>query len=246
MLIKCSECGQDVSSEAENCIHCGYPIKEYFEKLCINSSVEMAAFQAEVNWLIKKVKPTDFACPPPRAKVCAKCGMYIDPVSEAPQCRCSKDENGKIYPNIEVDYPAAGIGYNNGAILYIYEHCVKPQNIGDENSIEYKTEVENLYKSIEDFKTAGSYITEIPPNPKCYGVSTTRETELSAMNEAINAQKTPQINHNHAEPHCPSCSSTNLTKITIAKKGLKVALFGIFGTVDNGKTWKCNNCGTKF
>ena len=47
-------------------------------------------------------------------------------------------------------------------------------------------------------------------------------------------------------PHCPTCNSTNLSKITIAKKATKIALFGIFGMGDNGKTWKCNNCGSKF
>ena len=47
-------------------------------------------------------------------------------------------------------------------------------------------------------------------------------------------------------PKCPICQSTNLSKITIAKKAAKIALFGIFGMGDNGKTWKCNNCGSKF
>ena len=27
-LIKCTECGKDVSDKAEVCIHCGYPIKK--------------------------------------------------------------------------------------------------------------------------------------------------------------------------------------------------------------------------
>ena len=26
-IIKCSECGQDISEKATHCIHCGYPIK---------------------------------------------------------------------------------------------------------------------------------------------------------------------------------------------------------------------------
>ena len=47
-------------------------------------------------------------------------------------------------------------------------------------------------------------------------------------------------------PKCPICSSTDLSKITIAHKAGKIALFGIFGMGDNGKTWKCNNCGSKF
>ena len=47
-------------------------------------------------------------------------------------------------------------------------------------------------------------------------------------------------------PKCPICGSTSLSKITLAKKATKIALFGIFGMGDNGKTWKCNNCGSKF
>ena len=48
------------------------------------------------------------------------------------------------------------------------------------------------------------------------------------------------------KPKCPICQSTNLSKITTLQKTGKIALFGIFGMGDNGKTWKCNNCGSKF
>lgn len=47
-------------------------------------------------------------------------------------------------------------------------------------------------------------------------------------------------------PKCPICQSTNLSKISATKKVAKIAAFGIFGMGDNGKTWKCNNCGSKF
>lgn len=48
-------------------------------------------------------------------------------------------------------------------------------------------------------------------------------------------------------PKCPICGSTNLTKITVTKKAIKTGLFGIFGAIDDaGKTWKCENCGSKF
>lgn len=47
-------------------------------------------------------------------------------------------------------------------------------------------------------------------------------------------------------PKCPTCGSTNLSKITLAHKAGKIALFGVFGMGDNGKTWKCNNCGSKW
>lgn len=47
-------------------------------------------------------------------------------------------------------------------------------------------------------------------------------------------------------PKCPICQSTNLSKITNTSKAMKIAMFGVFGMGDNGKTWKCNNCGSKF
>lgn len=47
-------------------------------------------------------------------------------------------------------------------------------------------------------------------------------------------------------PKCPICGSTNLSKITATQKVGKVALFGLFAVGDMSKTWKCNNCGSKF
>ncbi|MBO5054857.1 MAG: hypothetical protein J6C64_00675 [Lachnospiraceae bacterium] len=48
-------------------------------------------------------------------------------------------------------------------------------------------------------------------------------------------------------PKCPICGLIELSKIIVAKRAIKAGLFGIFGAVDDaGKTWKCNNCGSKF
>ena len=47
-------------------------------------------------------------------------------------------------------------------------------------------------------------------------------------------------------PKCPICGSENLTRLTTMKKAAKIALVGIYGLEDCGKTWKCNNCGSKF
>lgn len=38
-LIKCPECGKEVSDKAANCIHCGYPIQRIVEETYDNSSV---------------------------------------------------------------------------------------------------------------------------------------------------------------------------------------------------------------
>ena len=58
-----------------------------------------------------------------------------------------------------------------------------------------------------------------------------------------------EIAHNNAiaqdwqnKPKCPTCSSTNLKKISATSKVVNTAVFGLFGTKRH-KTFHCNNCG---
>lgn len=49
------------------------------------------------------------------------------------------------------------------------------------------------------------------------------------------------------QPKCPTCGSTDIKKITLTKKVVKTAAFGMLGAMDDaGKTYKCGNCGSKF
>lgn len=43
-------------------------------------------------------------------------------------------------------------------------------------------------------------------------------------------------------PKCPTCSSTNIKKVSVTSKLANTALFGIFGTKRH-KIFHCNNCG---
>ncbi len=79
--------------------------------------------------------------------------------------------------------------------------------------------------------------------PRCYAQLSKTSNSSSSSSKLPISQPTP---HPPNIPKCPICGSTNLSKITIAHKAGKIALFGIFGMSDNGKTWKCNNCGSKF
>ena len=70
------------------------------------------------------------------------------------------------------------------------------------------------------------------------------EDNRANFQKEVERQEKLQIEQN--TPKCPICQSTNLSKITTVQKAGKIALFGIFGMDDNGKTWKCSNCGSKF
>lgn len=69
-----------------------------------------------------------------------------------------------------------------------------------------------------------------------------KQAEEYLFHAAANAQAQEWLN----KPKCPICGSTNLSKLSNVGKAAKIGLFGILGAGDLGKTWKCNNCGSKF
>lgn len=73
-----------------------------------------------------------------------------------------------------------------------------------------------------------------------------RKQRMRESAKKLGPIKKPEPEENTNQPKCPICQSTNLKKISTAKKVGKIAMFGIFGMGDNGKTWQCNNCGSKF
>lgn len=81
---------------------------------------------------------------------------------------------------------------------------------------------------------------------KCnYKLQFIQNSEIVDYSPNSNLIDKPQSQQSN-KPKCPICQSTNLSKITTVQKVGKIALFGIFGMGDNGKTWRCNNCGSKF
>lgn len=84
----------------------------------------------------------------------------------------------------------------------------------------------------------------IKDNPQ-YSEEAVKNRKEQEFHNSLNMPSSYKGQENN-KPKCPICHSTNLSKITTAHKAGKIALFGIFGMGDNGKTWKCNNCGSKF
>ncbi len=130
-----------------------------------------------------------------------------------------------------------------GALLYVQQHFIEPLKIGDIESDEYKRRVQAMFDRIascDEFRKSQGFSGKITPEPP--------EVYLSAQNdnpevsvdfslERVSAQNVPQ---------CPICGSTNLSKITVGRKAVKIGVLGVFGMGDAGKTWRCNNCGSKF
>ena len=65
--------------------------------------------------------------------------------------------------------------------------------------------------------------------------------------EKEQAEINAKIQANTNVPKCPICGSANIKKITLGSRAVKTAVFGVVGAVDDaGKTYRCNNCGSKF
>ena len=96
-----------------------------------------------------------------------------------------------------------------------------------------------VYKKWNDNKR-NEYMRKYKPMYK------TEPSSVTVNKLSVSIQHKQDITQQQNIPKCPICQSTNLSKITAVQKAGKIALFGIFGMGDNSKTWKCNNCGSKF
>lgn len=68
-------------------------------------------------------------------------------------------------------------------------------------------------------------------------------TALKHVKDAEEGRSIPS--HQPNVPHCPTCGSTNVQKISGMKRWLSVGLFGLASS-DVGKTMVCKKCGYKW
>lgn len=66
--------------------------------------------------------------------------------------------------------------------------------------------------------------------------------EIEVINKEIQAYK-----KDAKTPSCPYCNSKNVVKISMVGKVVKTEALGLVGAMDDaGKTYRCNNCGSKW
>ena len=72
------------------------------------------------------------------------------------------------------------------------------------------------------------------------------EKKLQEYKTSMQGDRTDtQMQCNSGAPRCPTCGSSNLTKITTIDRAINIAMFGILGNKRKYQ-WHCNNCKSDF
>lgn len=187
----CPECQNIVSSYAETCPDCGFPISKY----------------------IKDAKLNDFS----KTFVCPKCGSFSTATDVVATIQCDFCGTPMFQTSESTTITISNTSWpktEDEIDSYIYsllEKCDKVE--------EYDIEAHRIYKQ------------------------KLRERVMARRKQQSNQQSaTPQSPN---QPHCPTCGSTDIIKISAAKKAVGAGLFGLFSKTAKSQ-FECKNCGYKW
>lgn len=139
---------------------------------------------------------------------------------------------------------------SENAIKYIIEKTSCSVNEAKEIVDEIKTSIYNKGFSNTPSKTSDTFKTCPKCNKQypylidhCIECGYTTQAYKNRMKKLQEDIEKPLIEKNI--PKCPICGSTNIEKLSFTKKVISIGGLGILSN-KIGKTWKCNNCGSKF
>lgn len=223
-IIKCPECGKDVSDTSPSCIHCGFQLDKHFSKLQAQNEL-----QKELDEKLRSIENMDVPEKPNPFEGeglwwfivilflgtgIFACWLHIDLVLS--------DMSGM--PSAFV----LGLLFIALALLLIRGIF----NRYKRNIVDYKQKVENWdeYKETEKERIRLEY--------KIYSENIMR---------CGNRDGKPKV-ESQQEEHiikCPACGSIEVKKISTAKKVVSTELLGLASS-DIGKQMVCEKCGYKF
>lgn len=185
----CPECQNIVSSFAEACPGCGFPIKKY----------------------IKEAKLSDFS----KTFICPKCGSFSTATDVVATIQCDFCGTPMFQPSESTTTTISNTSWpktEDEIDSYIYSLLEKCNKIE-----EYDTEAHQIYKQKLE------------------------ERVMARRKQQSSQQPSPSAN----QPHCPTCGSTDIIKISAAKKAVGAGLFGLFSKTAKSQ-FECKNCGYKW
>ena len=228
-LIKCPDCGKEVSDIAEACPNCGRPIKDegIYESTLKCPNCGRQVFEITSNCpdcgtsLRRKLNKNQLLLDVSLAMLCPVCGdMYItSPLNN--EKRIVTLENG----NTDTEY-----------------HCQKCKNW----VIPYRPKHHFVYYSEYSILTGKSandeMLKEAKENPLFDEVEYSKRIQKE---KGVNSHTATASLSSNQKAKCPTCGSTNIEKISTSSKVIGASLFGLFSKNATSQ-FKCKNCGYKW
>lgn len=217
-LISCPECGKEISTKSEVCIHCGYPLKMFLKNRifptgtiigysCPKCKIDNMRFK-----VINSNSERTEAC-------CTQCNTTLAICFD--NIVLTQDEYNFIYDDIYDDDIDVAIS----KIMQI-------TNCSHDTAKEYVVrEMDSIHKMEEQLNT---------PHIK------NRREKIEEQQKKYEQEKLLQEYQWRNNAECPYCHSKNTKKISGLSKAGSVALFGIFAMGKASKQWYCNNCKSDF
>lgn len=258
-LIKCIECGREVSEFAESCPNCGCPVSMFknTNRQNINTdnfSVILTSYgERKINIIaqIKKITGFDLTI----AKNIVENLATI-------KVNCSAEEANQIKILLENEGATVNIVPYNPS----HEKSMKYDDMSDfpitiNNKTFMVSEIISFVIKCESNKAIDYIINKTGCSEKdaeeafldvknMYKYKHSTYSKKNSTDSTIFSNSTEKSNKNIQNdkvetkhiPKCPTCQSTNIRKISTTSKVSNTVLFGLLGTKRH-KIFHCNNCG---
>ena len=272
-LVKCPECGREVSEFSENCIGCGYPISKFLTKQKVDEevlSVDIVYECQAIRKILSDFKINYVPLAGMRINV-ADVQELVDEINlkiNSLSLESQKEIKGKFAESFCI-----GLCENNNSDPLNFADVKSMCDIIDFNSISEQSitnMTQTVYTYTENVDGAsgimalswviGELLRVGSESDKNLLESTLRkpnafgEPRKKDVLDVVNKLKNESVRSNSVEttkkveefvPKCPTCQSTNIKKISVTSKAGSVALWGLFSQKVK-KQWHCNSCGSEW
>lgn len=252
-LIKCPECGKEISNKAKCCIYCGYPLEEMKKQdikdddnkysICLT---DIGTHKIEIIKLISKIAKINIS----EAKIFIEHPNFIKTNILLSEANSIKEQIEKI---------------NGKAIIVPYRPQDDIKEQCSDNDLKINDEYVNseiIHNFIKKWQISNA-INYIMTETNCTQeqaeqiVNKFKTTALQKSTDSVDKWKqstvpeTVKITQDYSKPvnktiiTCPYCGSNNTKRISSVSRISSVLTMGIFSK-KIGKEWHCNNCNSNF
>lgn len=267
-LIKCPECGREISDKASTCIYCGFPLKqeEYNELSNIDNKIQNIQSSCDTFMSNPDLYDRDFGGIYPSVK------GQIDSINN--MVNGYDKEQRKTIDNkialVILDIATKGSDFCSWKTYKSFYELVNFDNLSDETMKKIADEIHSELSHITRFADSWSgnsehimlwypiyqiltYATEdikkpILENlslPNSFGGKRYDDVQGMASSYLHINSGIERIQKDSSVPKCPTCGSTNIERISLGKKAFGGVMFGLFSS-DVRRTMHCKNCGYKW